>query len=63
MFLNYAALCNYIHYNPVKHGYVQNPEDWHFSSYRHYLRNDGDVWLKKYLQDFPIFDLFEDDKF
>ncbi|MEO7839295.1 MAG: transposase [Anaerolineales bacterium] len=54
---------NYTHNNPVKHGYVQNPEDWHFSSYRHYLRNDGELWLKKYLQDFPIFDLFEDDKF
>jgi putative transposase len=25
---------NYIHYNPVKHGYVQQPQDWHYSSYR-----------------------------
>jgi len=24
---------NYIHHNPVKHGYVQRPEDWPFSSY------------------------------
>jgi putative transposase len=53
---------NYIHYNPVKHGYVQKPEDWEFSSYRYYLRNDGDVWLKDYLRDFPIHDLFDDDK-
>lgn len=54
---------NYIHNNPVKHGYVQKPEDWYFSSYRHYLRNDGEVWLKNYLRDFPILDLFDDDKF
>lgn len=54
---------NYIHNNPVKHGYVQNPGDWHFSSYRHYLRNDGEVWLKNCLRDFPIFDLFDDDRF
>ena len=54
---------NYIHYNPVKHGYVQKPEDWHFSSYRHYLQDDGDFWLTNFLQDFPIHDLFDDDKF
>lgn len=30
---------DYIHYNPVKHGYVSKPEDWQHSSY---LR-----WVKK----------------
>jgi len=25
---------DYIHYNPVKHGYVQNPWDWPHSSFR-----------------------------
>ncbi len=54
---------NYIHYNPVKHGYVQKPEDWQFSSYRYYLRGEGEVWLGNCLNDFPISDLFEDDKF
>ena len=54
---------NYIHTNPVKHGYVQKPEDWHFSSYRYYVRDDGDAWLKNSLHDFPIYDLFDDDKF
>ena len=23
---------DYIHYNPVKHGYVDDPKDWPFSS-------------------------------
>jgi putative transposase len=27
----------YMHRNPVKRGLVENPEDWKWSSYRHYL--------------------------
>ena len=53
---------NYIHYNPVKHAYVDNPEDWEFSSYRLYVRNDENKWLDEKLKDFPISDLFDDDK-
>jgi putative transposase len=26
---------DYIHYNPVKHGYVECPADWPYSSFRH----------------------------
>ncbi|HWL07523.1 MAG TPA: transposase [Planctomicrobium sp.] len=29
---------DYIHFNPVKHGLVQNPWDWEWSSFRKYLR-------------------------
>lgn len=25
--------CDYIHYNPVRHGYVANPADWPYSSF------------------------------
>jgi putative transposase len=28
---------DYIHYNPVKHGYVKRPEDWVQSTYMHWL--------------------------
>jgi putative transposase len=28
---------DYIHYNPVKHGYVKRPEDWAQSTYTHWL--------------------------
>jgi putative transposase len=31
---------NYIHFNPVKHGYVQAPADWPYSSIHQYIRND-----------------------
>jgi putative transposase len=30
----------YIHLNPVKHGYVVDPAEWPYSSIHHYLRND-----------------------
>ncbi|MBW7883614.1 MAG: transposase [Caldilineaceae bacterium] len=28
---------DYIHWNPVKHGYTKKPEAWPYSSYRHWL--------------------------
>jgi REP element-mobilizing transposase RayT len=30
----------YIHYNPVKKGFVEKPEDWKYSSARSYLLED-----------------------
>ena len=30
---------DYIHYNPVKHGYVDNPKDWPFSSLHRLVAN------------------------
>ncbi len=29
---------DYIHYNPVKHGYVDNVADWPYSSFHRYVR-------------------------
>jgi putative transposase len=31
---DYAAHMDYTHFNPVKHGLVQRPADWPFSSFR-----------------------------
>jgi putative transposase len=33
----------YIHRNPVKHGLVAKPEDWEWSSFRHYLTGERGV--------------------
>ena len=30
---------NYIHYNPVKHGYVKSPCEWKYSCFHRYVRN------------------------
>jgi putative transposase len=32
--------CDYIHYNPVKHGFVKSPSQWKFSSFSKFL-NQG----------------------
>ncbi len=32
--------CNYIHYNPVKHGLVSSPKDWVFSTFHRYVKNE-----------------------
>ncbi|MGQ3890362.1 transposase, partial [Legionella sp. CNM-4043-24] len=29
---------DYIHYNPVKHGYVEKPYDWYSSTFRQHVR-------------------------
>jgi putative transposase len=30
---------DYVHYNPVKHGYVRAPKDWPWSSFHRYVRS------------------------
>jgi putative transposase len=30
--------CDYIHFNPVKHGHTENPADWRFSSFRKFVQ-------------------------
>ena len=37
--LDYAHHVEYIHYNPVKHGYVQRVRDWPFSTFHRYVRS------------------------
>ena len=34
---DFAAHADYIHYNPVKHGYVGRVSDWPYSSFRKYV--------------------------
>ena len=35
--LDYSRHMDYIHYNPVKHGYVQSPSEWEYSSIHRYI--------------------------
>ncbi len=35
----YYRLCDYIHYNPVKHGHAQCPHEWEWSSFRRFVAN------------------------
>ncbi len=48
---SYFARLNYIHFNPVKHGYVDSPDKWKFSSYCKFCDEVGEEYkeiLKKY---------------
>jgi len=36
--MDYGRHIDYTHYNPVKHGYVQRPVDWPYSSIHRYIR-------------------------
>ncbi len=35
---DFANILDYIHYNPVRHGYVERPGDWPASSFGRYVR-------------------------
>jgi len=43
---------NYIHYNPVKHGYVSDPYDWPWSSLQMYYEDRGESWLLEQWKDY-----------
>jgi putative transposase len=53
---DYWTRFNYIHHNPVKHGYVANMRDWPFSSYHWYLEHKREEWLADAFQRYPIKD-------
>ena len=36
--VDFVAHANYIHYNPVKHGYVKCVADWPYSSFHDYVK-------------------------
>lgn len=46
---DYEHHVNYIHYNPVKHGYVMKPSDWQYSSIHRYIKQGflSDNWTSE----------------
>ncbi len=50
---HYYRALNYIHYNPVKHGYVQDAYDWQWSSLSMYDEDHGRDWLREKWKTFP----------
>jgi putative transposase len=49
----YTSL-NYIHNNPVKHGYVAKWQEWPFSSVHWYLQSKGRAWLVDLWRQYPV---------
>jgi putative transposase len=53
---HYFATVNYIHYNPVKHAYVDHAADWAWSSVHEYFETHGEDWVLRQWKEFPIKD-------
>jgi putative transposase len=53
---HYYTTLNYIHFNPVKHGWVESPYDWMESSVHWYLEHFGREWLRDSWQRYPVRD-------
>lgn len=49
-----CASLNYIHHNPVKHGYVAKWQDWPYSSALWYLECKGRDWLVDLWRAYPL---------
>ena len=47
---------NYIHNNPVKHGYVEKWQHWPFSSAAWYLEHKGREWVLDLWREYPVLD-------
>lgn len=53
---HFWATVNYVHHNPVKHGWVKRWQDWPFSSAEQYLECCGRDTAAKMWEEFPIGD-------
>lgn len=59
---SYFARLNYIWFNPVKHGYTDDPEKWIHGSYYYRMKNEKE-YLDKILKGYPFDKLKIDDEF
>lgn len=53
---HYYATLNYIHANPVKHGYAQKASDWPWSSLHNYMETYGREELTRWWRQYPVKD-------
>ena len=51
---HFYTTINYIHHNPVKHGFAAKWQDWPFSSVHWYLENKGREWLLEMWKNYPL---------
>jgi putative transposase len=50
------ATLNYVHHNPVHHGYVTRREDWPWSSAADYLEQEGSAKVARVWRTYPVLD-------
>ncbi len=51
---HYYTTLNYIHYNPVKHGWSNSAYEWKASSLHWYLEQNGREWLRNLWSKYPV---------
>ena len=56
---HYYHALNYLHYNAVKHGYVESPYGWPWSSVNLYFDMYGRQWLRERWVKYPIGDVWD----
>jgi len=57
---HYWATLNYVHHNPVRHGYGARRMDWPWSSATEYLAQTGVEGAKRIWQEYPLRDYGKD---
>lgn len=53
---HYFATLNYIHHNPIHHGYAEKWQEWPFSSAVQWLDAVGSEEAERTWRDFPLLD-------
>ena len=53
---HFWATLNYVHHNPVKHGYVDRWQDWPWSSAREFLEHEGRQRAIELWEKYPLLD-------
>jgi len=51
---HFLTTVNYIHNNPVKHGYVDKWSEWPWSSFHWYLESKGRAEMVQLWRDYPL---------
>jgi putative transposase len=51
---HYWATLNYVHHNPLRHGYVRHWTDWPWSSAAEYLAQTGASEAERVWRDYPL---------
>jgi putative transposase len=54
---HYFAAINYLHANPVRHGWTATSNEWDWSSFHDYLRDKGRQALAEWWRQYPVGDM------
>ncbi|MHB9023679.1 MAG: REP-associated tyrosine transposase [Armatimonadota bacterium] len=53
---HFLAAMNYIHINPLKHGYVNFLDEWNWSSLHFYVAKYGEEFMYRLFEQYPVLD-------